>query len=140
MIKAFCGRMLGSVLTQVTLVRFREDKLWADYRFIKSGKTGFVILWDPYIQTYLRIKHDRFSISVQQNISVVTLVMINCRSHTVYMGVLMYAAGSFEVGSLKQLPADFDSHLTFNFWAHRKIKSRYTMFKGVYCDCCLFFP
>lgn len=59
---------------------------------------GFVQVWNLNIQTYLKIKHDRFSISVQQNISLVMLVMINCRSHAVYMGVLMYAAGSSEVG------------------------------------------
>lgn len=59
---------------------------------------GFVQVWDLNIQTYLTIKHDRFSISVQQNIILAMLVTINRRSHAVHMGVMMYAAGSFEVG------------------------------------------
>lgn len=59
---------------------------------------GFVKLWELNSQTCLKIKHDRFSISLQQDISLAMWVMINCRSHTVYMDVLMHTAGSSEVG------------------------------------------
>lgn len=59
---------------------------------------GFVQVSALNIQTHLKIRHDRFSISVQQNNTLVMLVTINCSSHAVCMGVLMYAAGSFEVG------------------------------------------
>ena len=107
MIKALCGRthwvpfLLWHKLPLSALGKISSG-LVGDSFEEQDGICPSMIFVDLNIQTYLEIKHDRFSFWVQR-ISLAMLVMINCSSHAVYMGVLIYAVGSFEVGGCKQL-------------------------------------